>query len=417
MLHCVEESIDRFGSVAFQNACCVPVDGFLELLSFYLKSTYVQFEGVPHLQKQGVCIGSCIAPVLSDLFLASCDRNLSAGLEASNAVRVFRYVDDFLIVVNCEPDALERECANVLTVFREGLHPLDLTYELPVGGQLRFLDIRITFGNDGVCWCYEPRAKKPLLPYNSAHSKIVKRGIVTLCFKNALEKSCPHLTAASFYGQVERLQSAGYPAPVLTSVAEGLLGGLRGKTQPRADPMEGRQKVAVIPYMHQLSHNLRKMAQRSNVKVVFSAPNKLLKLCRLSDPEAVRGRHCNTKHRKAYVECVEGVVYKIPLRCNRFYVGQTGRCLNDRLREHANKVNNALDKKKKVIDGYLAQHCHTCGCVPFLDRTAVVKKCSDRITREIIEAELIHRLGQACVSSPSLALTTKELDFLRMRRV
>lgn len=87
LLYCAEESIDKFGSVACQNMSCVRVRGFLELLSFYLKSTFVQFEGVPHLQKQGVCIGSSIAPVLSNLFLACYDRSFSARLKERNAVQ------------------------------------------------------------------------------------------------------------------------------------------------------------------------------------------------------------------------------------------------------------------------------------------------------------------------------------------
>lgn len=70
----VAKSIDKYGSVALQNTVGISVCGFLELLDFYLRSTYVEFEGSPHLQKQGVCIGSCIAPILSDIVLAHHER-------------------------------------------------------------------------------------------------------------------------------------------------------------------------------------------------------------------------------------------------------------------------------------------------------------------------------------------------------
>lgn len=177
-----------------------------------------------------------------------------------------------------------------------------------------------------------------------------------MCSKNALEECCPHLTTTSFYGQVERLQSAGYPASVLASVAEGVLGRLRAEAQPCAESMTSRQKVAVIPYMHRLSHHLKKVAQRTDYTVVFSAPNKLLKLCRLSDPDVIRGKSCGTKYRTAYVECVEGVVYKIPVRCKRVYVGQTGRCLYDRLREHANK--RTPKKRERWLSSPALLHVH-----------------------------------------------------------
>lgn len=38
---------------------------------------------------------------------------------------------------------------------------------------------------------------------------------------------------------------------------------------------EKRGKVVVIPYMHSVSHHLKKIGQRLNVKVVFSAIDKL----------------------------------------------------------------------------------------------------------------------------------------------
>lgn len=60
---CVEESIDCFGAVRFPTSTNVTVDGLLELLEFYLESTFAEWDGNYYVQKQGVCIGSCLAPV------------------------------------------------------------------------------------------------------------------------------------------------------------------------------------------------------------------------------------------------------------------------------------------------------------------------------------------------------------------
>lgn len=46
--------------------------GFLEI-NTYLKSTFLSLNIVTYIQKNDVCIGSCPAPLLSDLFLAECD--------------------------------------------------------------------------------------------------------------------------------------------------------------------------------------------------------------------------------------------------------------------------------------------------------------------------------------------------------
>lgn len=67
------ESIDDFGPVASQNS----IDNFMELLRFYLCSMAVAYNYTPVLQKAGICVGSCIAPLLGDLFLPFCDKHIS----------------------------------------------------------------------------------------------------------------------------------------------------------------------------------------------------------------------------------------------------------------------------------------------------------------------------------------------------
>ncbi|KAH8036346.1 hypothetical protein HPB51_025687 [Rhipicephalus microplus] len=81
---------------------------------------------------------------------------------------------------------------------------------------------RIINEDEKTCWCYEPRASKPLLQFHSAHTKLVKRGIAKMCLSEALKKSCRCLMNESFRQQVSRLSNAGYPKSLVVSVAEGL---------------------------------------------------------------------------------------------------------------------------------------------------------------------------------------------------
>lgn len=77
------------------------------------------------------------------------------------------------------------------------------------------------------------------------------------------------------------------------------------------------------------------------------------------------------------------------------HVGQTGRCLNDGLREHARNAMNGRD-------GFLALHCGTCvvkGCKPDFQKSFVTGKSKSRLTHEIIEAEKICRVGPEWVST------------------
>lgn len=201
----MEECIDAHGAVAFQNASGVSTGGFLELLSVYLKSTYVTWEGNVYLQKRGVCIGSCIAPALSDLFLAQKDRLLQNALTRTNVRGVFRYVDDYLVLCDGSGTNSDDAVSEALTCFSHALQPLAVTHEVPTQGSLRFLDLRLELSKGKVCWAYEPRGDKAPLPFESAHSKLVKRAIANLCLTNALKKSCIHAMEQSFRRQVDRL--------------------------------------------------------------------------------------------------------------------------------------------------------------------------------------------------------------------
>lgn len=95
LLTSTKNTIETFGSIASQYASGMPQSTFLNFLIIYLKSTFAARDGHTYFQKKEVCIGWCIAPVLSDL--ARLDRILHHWLEPTKVVHVFRYVDDFLI--------------------------------------------------------------------------------------------------------------------------------------------------------------------------------------------------------------------------------------------------------------------------------------------------------------------------------
>lgn len=127
LLECVEDGIDMFGCVAFQNSVGMPAESFLELLSFYLRSTFVLWNDKPHLQKEGICIRSCIAPILSDIFLAKLDTSVKDTLDKMGVVRAFRYVDDFLFFIDCDQASFESQTSSILSVLRQRFNPLVLT--------------------------------------------------------------------------------------------------------------------------------------------------------------------------------------------------------------------------------------------------------------------------------------------------
>lgn len=300
--------------------------------------------------------------------------------------------------------SLDGVVTQMLDVFSSCSGGLRFTHEKPVEKTLQFLDLKLRFLESHICWAYEPRSKKRILPYESAHSKLVKRGIASTCLEMALKRSCEHSVQDSFNLQISRLQKAGFPQGCLTEVAEGLLKKFKGATNRAREKPKTRQ--VIIPYLHAMSHNLKKVAQRFRVPVVFSAPEKMARLCRRINNPQTDMEQCGTKHKTKYAECAVGVVYEIPLSCGSVYIDQTGRCVNDRAREHASAM-------RASPSGNLAVHCSRCPCSPVLHDVKVLAKYKDKICREVHEAFEIRAKGDECVSEPSLALSGKEFDFIK----
>lgn len=131
-----------------------------------------------------------------------------------------------------------------------------------------------------------------------------------------------------------------------------------------------------------------------NVKRKIEGKNEVMKVCTIA-------------HKRPFVECTKNVVYQIPLdKCERvLYIGQTGRCLNIRLMEHASSL-------KGRPFTHLATHCKECGCTPLFDKTVVLFTHHNQTSREIVEAFHISKHKTKCVSHPSVALLDKEIEML-----
>ncbi|XP_075539153.1 uncharacterized protein LOC142573775 [Dermacentor variabilis] len=261
----------------FTQDCGMPVESFLELLLFYIGNTVVKWGSSMFVQKSGVCIGSKVAPVLSDIYLSRVNRKLQNNLKEL-AVHTFRYVDDYLVF--CSRDNYTKKATDILKVFRECGGGLGFTLEIIQGNMLQFLDLCLTFQDEHVCWHYSPRAKKPLLKFSSCHSKLVKQGIAYSTLRSAITKSCPHNMQQSFSQQIERLGKASYPVHLLSLTCEKLVKWVKspGKKQEK---QKKETKFAVVPYIHRLSHGLKNVANRYDVNTVFSAPRKLASMCPL----------------------------------------------------------------------------------------------------------------------------------------
>ncbi|KAH7938980.1 hypothetical protein HPB52_003324 [Rhipicephalus sanguineus] len=138
------------------------------------------------------------AKAKNDLLLAHYDRKLQDQLASKGSIKIFRYVDDFLVLLPAKLEDAPAEVERIFSAFETTFHGLTFTKELPSDEHIRFLDLELHLGRQHICWAYAPRSKKQLLPFSSAHSRTVTRAVALGAMKNALSRSClQRYTAAS----------------------------------------------------------------------------------------------------------------------------------------------------------------------------------------------------------------------------
>lgn len=389
----VREALER-NLVKFQSGTGIPVDSFLAILDLYLKATVVEFKERMWIQKKGVCIGSAVAPILAEIYLNSLDNAISERLAVwgSGEVVVRRYVDDIVVM-----SFHGKDTGAIESLVRASAPELTFTVEGPDRGVLQFLDLRIHV-QEGVCWEYGKESAKPVLSRRSCHSKTVKAGVVKSIIGNALKKSCLHYVGQALKRQWVRLEDAGYDKVFITRQLSPSFGERNGTTRERS------KKVAVVPYYHSVSHNLKASAHRFGVDVVFSSDYKLNRMTPFFAPP----KECRRQHQDRSVACKGGVVYEIPLACGFRYVGQTSRCVNDRLTEHKRNVKNGAPNSE------IAKHMAECNnCRVFWSETEVIHREENEIKRVVRETVRIKSMGN-CISQPSMHLGESSRKFLKM---
>ncbi|KAL9965271.1 hypothetical protein ACROYT_G029046 [Oculina patagonica] len=140
------------------------------------------------------------------------------------------------------------------------------------------------------------------------------------------------------------------------------------KPNTSAKPVAEFKSTAVLPYVKGLSEQLRRCLQQQGVRAVFKSETTLrLQLVRPKD--AVD----STKQ--------DGVVYRIPCEYGKVYIGETGRPMQDRIKEHDRDIRLARNQTSAV-----AEHTNNTGHYPLWNEVKFIDRDSHWYTRRVKEA-------------------------------
>lgn len=381
----------------FQSASGIDVVSILKLVEYYLGSAVTMVQEKLFLQKKkksGIFIGSRIAPLLSEVYIRVIGIMVSQSLAAyaEGSVIVRRYLDDILV---CSLDPLVGK--RVKESFLKAAPEVTFSVENVQGGWLQFLGIRFLVEND-LCWEFGKTDSKPLFSRLSCYSKIIKRGVLKSVLVNSIKVSCIHRLGVGLEKQICRLSSAKYSRDFASSVIYRWLTSSNGSRNTTVE----KGNVKGLPYFHNVPHNLKALAAKFCVRVMFKPDFRLDRLA----PSSLQEIACSKYHRDCSVGCDLGVVYQIPVKCGACYVGQTARCINDRLTGRKRAVKNKADSSE------LAKHLSSCNkCVVVWKNTRVLNEEKDLYKRLAKESLMIDK-HKNCFSNMSVSLGSHIRTFL-----
>ena len=127
------------------------------------------------------------------------------------------------------------------------------------------------------------------------------------------------------------------------------------------------RRVVAIQYCHRFPHRLKRLGEDFGVLVVFKYGNKLE---RLPAKTTIEKGPCGKSGHDEFVKCESNIVYGIPLSCGKEYIGQSSRCVNNRLYEH-----RLMMRKKENAYSSLADHIKSCnGCTAGLEKNSILAR-------------------------------------------
>ena len=226
------------------------------LLSLCLRSTYFMYRGEHYQQQDGAAMGSPISPVVANIYMEMFE---DLALRTTARLRMWRrYVDDTFCVMN------KQHTQSFLDHLNSLRPTIQFTMELERDGKLPFLDTLLTRREDGRVNIGIHRKTTHTDRYlqNTSHLPAhVKLWVASCLFHRArtvastehIEREKKHL--ADILGAKE------YPERIIKIAV---------RPRREREPKESPKYTIRLPYVSELSEDIRRICRRYNIRTVFT---------------------------------------------------------------------------------------------------------------------------------------------------
>ena len=338
----VQEAIDYCTGLLYSGRYDKPPiakDTFKTLLQMCCKDVLMLTPDGYYRQIDGLAMGSPPAPLLSNGWLSQHDDEIRGDAKLFS-----RYMDD--IIQSIKRNRIYEKLAEI-----NEIPSLTFTMERESEGCIPFLDMKIIRSQNKLSstWYYKPSDTGLIMNYHALAPKKYKKSVVS-GFVHRLYRSCS--TWKNFHSSLEKakriLEKNQYPPsffePIVHSTLQQILVPKEPSTEEESETKEVSKKLLFVQYRGKVTENYERSLKKCNAPcTVVMTLRKVKSVMPSLKPQVDKSLR-------------SGVVYQIICsRCQSCYVGQTGRHLITRFKEHMGKsaaMKKHLIRCDSVIDFY-----------------------------------------------------------------
>jgi len=356
------------------------------LLEYATKETHFMFNGKLYNQKDGVSMGSPLAPLLAEIFLQNFEKKHLPAFKEKGIMYWKRYVDDTFVLLDPEVTS-DDICAQL-----SQCHPsLKFTVEEERSGShtIPFLEVLVQ-RQPGIGFRTRVYRKSTftglLTKWDSFVPKKYKLNAISIMVYRAI-KICS--TDKALHNEFNFIRKTalknGYPLHVIQSTIKKQLDLKNKPRPPKITEPEEDITILRVPYYGKPSHIY---AKRVVAAVHKQYPLKKIRV--VYDVTSRIGQNFNSKD-KIPTELKAGVVYEATCsQCGNKYIGKTCRHLKTRIYEHLydqkqifsqpRKTENPVTSRKILSHNALIKHKDNHASQPETNQTKVPKKQRKKAT-------------------------------------
>ena len=344
------------------------VQSIMSLLEFCVNNTYFLFDGEFYKQTHGAAMGSPVSPILANIFMEYFE--VEAITTAPTPPRFWdRYVDDtWALTKKGTVQELHDHINDIEKPF------IRFTKEEPgPDGGVPFLDTYIMTDDNGniITRVYrKPTHTDLYLNWNSHHPVCARMGVIrTLYHRAQLVCSTEDILHEEQKHLRDVLRINDYPE---WAIHRGQKQIAKDKaSNPSSKDKKDYKGFVVVPYVKGLSEPYKRSLEKVGVQVFFKAGCTLRNML-------VSPKDKDSKSK------TQGIIYNIKCgenTCPMHYIGETGRTLEERYKDHVQDSNSAIHR-------HSAETGHS---IPELDEdnVKILRKEDNTIHRRIIEGMYI----------------------------